>query len=146
MKIKSIQAVDVGFPPVKPRTQGRRESWRQYAPIGLPMNRYFPADVPSKSPGFGGRRVWVKVTAEDGAWGLGGTSFGEPVAALVDGFYAPLLAGQDCFATERLNDMMWRSSKRHGSVGLSAFAQSAIDLALWDLRSCFKTLITQQVA
>ena len=29
--------------------------------------------------------------------------------------------------------MMWRASKRHGSLGLSACAQSAIDLALWDL-------------
>ena len=69
-----------------------------------------------------------------GTWGLGRTSFGEPVAALIDSFYAPLLQGRDCFATEHLNDMMWRASKRHGSLGLSACAQSAIDLALWDLK------------
>ena len=53
---------------------------------------------------------------------------------LIDYHFAPPLVGRDCFATELLNDLMWRSTKRHGSVGLSAFAQSTIDLALWDLK------------
>jgi len=134
MKIKTIEAVNVKLPVVKPTTPARRESWRQLSPIGLPMNRYYPVDVPMRTPGIGGRGVWVRVTAENGTWGLGRTSFGEPVAALVDYHFAPLLEGRDCFATECLNDIMWRSTKRHGSVGLSAFAQSAIDLALWDLK------------
>ena len=136
MKITAIEAVDVDLPPVEPKTPARRQSWRQKSPIGLPMSFYpeFPPTVPWNTPGIGGRRVWVKVTAEDGTWGLGATSFGEPVAALVDYHYAPLLVGRDCFATELLNDMMWRSSKRHGSLGLSSFAQSAIDLAVWDLK------------
>ena len=136
MKIKSIRAVEAALPRREPTTPTRRMSWRHSAPIGLPMNKYpeFPPDVPGKSPGIGGRGVWVQVTAEDGTWGLGRTSFGEPVAALVDYFYAPLLEGRDCLATEHLNDMMWRASKRHGSLGLSACAQSAIDLALWDLK------------
>ncbi len=126
--------MDIDLPVVTPKTPPRRKSWREYAPIGLPMNRYFPATVPSKTPGIGGRRVWVQVIAEDGTWGLGATSFGQPIAFLIEQEYAPLLEGRDCFATEMLNDMMWRFSKRHGSVGLSAFAQSAIDLALWDLK------------
>ncbi len=134
MKIKEIRAVNVSIPHTPPKTKPRRTSWRQLAPIGLPMNRYYPADVPSKSPGIGGGRVWVKVTAEDGTFGLGGSSFGEPTAALVDFHYAPILEGRDCFATELLNDIMWKSTKRHGSVGLSACAQSAVDLALWDLK------------
>ena len=136
MKLTSIQAVDVNLPVVKPKTPARRESWRTKSPIGLPMSLYpeYPPTVPWNTPGFGGRRVWVKATAEDGTWGLGATSFGAPVAALVDLHYAPLLVGRDCMATELLNDIMWRSSKRHGSLGISAFAQSAIDLALWDLK------------
>ncbi|MFP3896694.1 MAG: mandelate racemase/muconate lactonizing enzyme family protein [Anaerolineales bacterium] len=136
MKIHKIEAVNVDLPPLEPKTPPRRQSWREYAPIGLPMNKYpdYPPDLPRKTPGIGGRPVWVRVTAEDGTWGLGRTSFGEPVAALVDYHYAPLLEGRDCFATEMLNDMMWRSSKRHGSLGLSSCAQSAIDLALWDLK------------
>ena len=48
MRIQSIQAVDVLLPPAKPRTQPRRESWRQLSPIGLPMSFYpeFPPTVP----------------------------------------------------------------------------------------------------
>lgn len=136
MKIREVRAVTVTVPRTPPRTSARRESWRQVAPIGLPMSKYpdYPPTVPWKTPGIGGRQVWAQVIAEDGTWGLGATSFGEPVAALIDYHYAPLLQGRDCFATELLNDLMWRSSKRHGSVGLSAFAQSAIDLALWDLK------------
>lgn len=136
MEIVKIQAVNVKLPRPEPKTPPRRQSWREYAPIGLPMNKYpeFPPDLPRKTPGLSGRPVWVKVTAADGTWGLGRTSFGEPIAALIDYFYAPLLVGRDCFATELLNDMMWRASKRHGSLGLSACAQSAIDLALWDLK------------
>jgi len=136
VKIREIRAVTVELPPVRPRTPARRRNWNEYAPRGLPMNKYpdFPPDLPARTPGMGGRPVWVKVTAEDGSWGLGRTSFGEPVAALVDFHFAPLLTGRDCFATELLNDMMWRSSKRHGSLGLSACAQSGIDLALWDLK------------
>ena len=114
MKIKSIEAVNVKIPQNKPTTPARRQSWRHSAPIGLPMNKFpeFPPDVPTKSPGIGGGGpVWAKITAEDGTWGLGRTGFGEPIAALVDTFYAPLLTGRDCFATEHLNDLMWRASK-----------------------------------
>jgi L-rhamnonate dehydratase len=136
MKIKEIRACVVNLPPVSPTTPARRPSWRLTAPIGLPMNKYpeFPPTVPARTPGIGGRPVWVKVTAEDGTWGLGRCSFGAPVAALIDYHFAPLLVGRDCFATELLNDMMWRSSLRHGAQGLSAVAQSGIDLALWDLK------------
>ncbi len=84
MKIKSIEAVNVSIPQQKPITPARRSSWRLSSPIGLPMNKYpeFPPDVPSKSPGIGGRGVWVKITAEDGTWGLGRTGFGEPVCCI----------------------------------------------------------------
>ncbi|HUX85377.1 MAG TPA: mandelate racemase/muconate lactonizing enzyme family protein [Chloroflexota bacterium] len=136
MKIREIRAVNVKLPPIAPKTPPRRRNWNDYAPRGLPMNKYpeYPPTTPAKTPGIGGRPVWVKVTAEDGSWGLGRCSFGEPVAALVDYHFAPLLEGRDLFATELLNDMMWRSTKRFGSLGLSAVAQSGIDLALWDLK------------
>ena len=79
-------------------------------------------------------RVWVQVTAEDGTWGLGECSFGEPVAALVDFHFGPLLEGRDCLALEFLNDLMWRSTQRFGAGGIATVAQSGIDLALWDLK------------
>src|SRR5690606_38084979 len=70
----------------------------------------------------------------DGTFGLGSCSFGEATATIVDYIFAPLLEGRDCFATEFLNDLMWRATQRLGSAGHSAVAQSAIDLALWDLK------------
>lgn len=135
MKITQIRAVNVQLPPRALKTPPRRASWATSAPRGLPMSKYpeFPR-LPGQSPGIGGSAVWVQVTAEDGTWGLGRCSFGDPVAALVDRHFAPLLEGRDCFAHEYLNDLMWRSSLRHGARGLNAVAQSGIDLALWDLK------------
>ncbi|MDA8296711.1 MAG: mandelate racemase/muconate lactonizing enzyme family protein [Actinomycetota bacterium] len=133
-RIAAIRAVNVRFPERKIVSEVRRANWNDYAPRGLPMNRYFPPDLPAKTPGIAGSAVWVQVVTEGGEWGLGRCSFGEPVAALVNQHFAPLLIGRDALATEMLNDIMWRSTKRHGSVGLSAIAQSGIDLALWDLK------------
>lgn len=135
MKIRQIRVVDVHLPPVQPATPPRRASWNTYAPRGLPMSKYPEfSRLPGESPGIGGGAVWVQVTTEDGTWGLGRCSFGEPVAALIETHFAPLLEGRDCFAHEYLNDLMWRASLRHGARGLNAVAQSGIDLALWDLK------------
>ncbi|MBN1399292.1 MAG: L-rhamnonate dehydratase, partial [Anaerolineae bacterium] len=77
--------------------------------------------------------VWIKVTAEDGTYGLGSTSFGRPVAAIIQDHYAQHLVGLDALAIERAWDMMFRLSKPYGTVGLASVAMSGVDLALWDL-------------
>jgi L-rhamnonate dehydratase len=82
-------------------------------------------------PKWGG--AWVKVTAEDGTWGLGTLSHAPPAAPVVD-HLASQLVGEDCLATDKLADMMFRMTKPYGSTGLASFAISAIDLALWDLK------------
>ncbi len=135
MKIVDVRPVTVAFPKKTP-PKGTKENWHQYLPRGLPMNRFedWPPTVPGKTPGFRGREVWVKVTAEDGTFGLGRTSFGAPVAELVRGEYAELLVGRDALATEFLNGLMWEASRRHGTLGHSCVAISGIDLALWDLK------------
>lgn len=79
-------------------------------------------------------RVWVQVVAEDGSHGLGRTSFGAPVVQFIRHVFAPLLIGLDADAIELHNDLMWRASLRAGAEGHAAFARSAIDLALWDLK------------
>ena len=61
------------------------------------------------------------------AFGLGACSFGEPVAALIDYHYAPLLEGRDALAIEFLNDLMWRSSMHFGPGGVAAAARSGVD-------------------
>ena len=75
------------------------------------------------------------VTAEDGAWGCGMTSHAGPVAPIVNECFAPLIEGEDAFATERLWNMMVRlAGARFGAAGLASYALSAVDLALWDLK------------
>jgi L-rhamnonate dehydratase len=56
------------------------------------------------------------------------------VAAVIEDHLAPQLVGEECFATEKLADMMFRMTKPYGSTGLASYAVSAVDLALWDLR------------
>lgn len=135
MKIKEIRAVNVNIPHTPPKTKPRRPTWNRRAPRALPINKYPEfSRLPSQMPGMGGGQVWVQVTAEDGTWGLGACSFGDSVAVLIDRVFAPLLEGRDCFATEFLNDLMWRSMQRLGAAGHAAVAQSGIDLALCDLK------------
>jgi L-rhamnonate dehydratase len=62
------------------------------------------------------------------------TSHGSPVAAIINEHLAPLLVGEEALATEKLWDMMVRMTKPYGSAGLAAYAISAVDLALWDLK------------
>lgn len=136
MKIKSVRAVTVNIPRTPPKTPARRPNWNTHARRALPINKYpeFPR-MHGSMPGANTLAdLWVQVVAEDGTYGLGQCSFGELTAALVDYHFAPLLVGRDCFATEFLNDLMWRSTQRFGAGGLATVAQSGIDLALWDLK------------
>ena len=143
MKIKEIRAAAIKRPrSIKVGTAATEAGSRQTAGKGdtdpwdwaSPMSGYprFKAD----------RSLWrlpldevaCVVTAEDGTWGLGTTSYTGPVVPLINDHFAPLLAGEDCMATEKLSDMMYRMSSPYGSSGLASCAASAIDIALWDLK------------
>jgi len=78
--------------------------------------------------------VWVRATAEDGTVGYGATHHGRPVAAIVEDHLGPLIVGEDALATERCWDLMFRATRAYGSGGLTSYAISAVDLALWDLK------------
>ena len=135
MKIKDISIVQPNIPPSGgERTTPRRQPWTVDAEVANPMSRYakYKRHRSSWTPRWGA--VWVKVTAEDGTWGLGRTSFGRPVVAIIEDHFAPMLAGENCLAIEKLWDMMFRMSKPYGSVGLTSCAISGVDLALWDLK------------
>lgn len=142
MKIKSIRAVNVDFP----ETYGRakpgnveyktacRPSWAAQGPVANPMTRYprYAAFRPSWLPNWGGFGCIVE--AEDGTLGFASASHGRPVAAIIDDFLGPRLEGEPCLATEKCYDMMVRMGASYGATGLHAYAVSAIDLALWDLK------------
>ncbi|MEM3692487.1 MAG: enolase C-terminal domain-like protein [Candidatus Bathyarchaeia archaeon] len=134
MKIKEIRAMRLEMPQKDgPRLKPRRPSWVEDAEVANPMSKYprFKRHRRLWLPKWGG--LWVKVTAEDGTWGAAPASYGRPVAAIIDDHLAPMLEGEDCFAIEKLWDMMFRLTKPYGSEGLAMCAISGIDMALWDL-------------
>ena len=134
MKITDIRAMRLTPPARQGPTAPRRPSWAQTYEVANPMSRY-PRVKPHRGlwlPSW--EAVWCKVTLEDGTWGLGQTAHGRAVAAVIDDHLGPQLVGEDCLATEKLADMLFRLTKPYGSTGLASYAVSAVDLALWDAR------------
>ncbi|MCA9984125.1 MAG: hypothetical protein KDE59_07520 [Anaerolineales bacterium] len=134
MKIVDIQAMRLRVPDRPVRTPPRRPSWWVHTEVANPMS-WYPRYKPHRDlwlPKW--ESVWCKVTLEDGTWGVGQTSHGGPVAAIINDHLGPNLIGEDGLAIEKLSDMMWRMTKPYGSTGLAAYAVSAIDLALWDAK------------
>jgi L-alanine-DL-glutamate epimerase-like enolase superfamily enzyme len=81
----------------------------------------------------------VRVTTRDGAvgWGEAISQFPEATKAtqlLADEGFAPLLLGQDPHDVEGLWQRMCDHAYWYGVEGIAAFAISAIDMALWDLK------------
>lgn len=132
MKIKSIEAFEADYRKggAKPRNQYLHEG-REPA---SPMARY---------PAYQGKRSsWTApwksaacvVTAEDGTFGFGVSTFSAPVVRIINDHFAPHLVGTNCMATEKTYDVMCRIASAYGGYGLGSYAISAVDLALWDLK------------
>jgi L-rhamnonate dehydratase len=133
MKITAIDIVKVNVPQQVPKTSPHRPGWAVEAEVANPMSRY-PKVKRHRSlwlPHWEG--AWVKVTAEDGTWGLATLAFARALAPVVE-HLALQLIGEDCMALEKLADMMFRLTKPYGTTGLASYAISGIDLALWDLK------------
>jgi L-rhamnonate dehydratase len=115
-------------------TPARRSGWGASTEVAAPMARYarFKRDRSAWRPKW--PAVGCLVTASDGSWGFGVSRYGTPVISIVNEHFAPLLVGEPALATERLFDMMGRLASPYGAGGLAAYATSAVDLALWDLK------------
>ncbi|MGN6188193.1 MAG: mandelate racemase/muconate lactonizing enzyme family protein [Conexibacter sp.] len=90
----------------------------------------------------------VRIEAEDGTvgWGEAISQFREASLAtklLVDEGFAPLIVGKDPIDVEPLWRSMCTYAYWFGVEGIAAFAISAIDMALWDLKG---KLLGQPVA
>ena len=62
------------------------------------------------------------------------TTYDAPVVSIINDHFAPILTGEECMATEKLWDMMFRLASPYSATGLASYAISAVDLALWDLK------------
>ena len=82
--------------------------------------------------------VTATVTLADGTRGTGytytGGRGGRAIHALIEHDLAPVLLGRDGSRIEAVNDFMTAHLHYVGRGGIAAFAISAIDNALWDLR------------
>jgi L-alanine-DL-glutamate epimerase-like enolase superfamily enzyme len=81
----------------------------------------------------------VRIEDDDGAvgWGEAISQFREASLAaklLVDQGFAPLVIGEDPLEVEALWHKMCSYAYWYGVEGIAAFAISAIDMALWDLK------------
>jgi L-alanine-DL-glutamate epimerase-like enolase superfamily enzyme len=80
--------------------------------------------------------VLVRIETDTGIVGWG-ESFGyfcsEAVAAMVDRAMVPLLLGRELVHPAVINDEIQRQSVLPGRYGITIFALSGVDLALWDI-------------
>jgi L-rhamnonate dehydratase len=144
MKIKSIECLKLVREPPAPRTAPRGPVMSAGGKPGRSRNNPHPihrypdiltgAFVPNPGEAFFTKTMFVRVTAEDGSWGIGSSHWGEYTQPIIERHIAPLLNGRDCLAIEHLNDLMWRSFQRLGHAGLVSMAQAPVDIALWDLK------------
>ena len=132
MKIRKIRAAAVKNIAPLGRGDRKRASWSDQI---NPMSRYreFMGEGPRFSPPWSD--VICVATAEDGTWGMGMSANAGPAVPIVNDYFAPLLTGENTFATERMWNLMVRCSGAYfGASGLASYAVSAVDLALWDLK------------
>ena len=82
--------------------------------------------------------VLVHITTSDGVCGTGysytGGKGGVAIAAMIETDFAPMLIGRDANGIDQLYDEMFWHIHYVGRGGISAFAMSAIDIALWDIK------------
>lgn len=82
--------------------------------------------------------VLVHIVTEDGAEGWGeafGYFCGAAVKAMLDRSVAPLLVGLEVGDPAQISDMLQRRLALFGRYGITIFALSGVDLALWDLKA-----------
>ena len=134
MKIKEIRAFEIRTEP-QPKTKPRTPSRAQTIHMHRPMARYdrFP-DGEGHVSMAPWKRPAVLVTAEDGTQGFGMSLYGPVVTRIINEHLGPNLIGENAMATEKLWDMMVRLCSAFSPTGMTSYAISALDVALWDLK------------
>lgn len=105
--------------------------------IAAPTRPNQIADALQVLDGGGGVTVWI--STDSGIVGTSSTSFGRLRAApgvlakLIQDEIAPEVVGEDPTMIRKIHDKLWWHAEYHGATGLTCFALSAIDVALWDV-------------
>jgi L-rhamnonate dehydratase len=125
MKLSAVRCFQVSGPVEIPASEERQ----------LQMPDIYP-EYHARGVGSGQTRLtqtFVQVEADEGATGLFGPIFAE-TAPIILTKLRPHLLGRDPLANELIWDLLYRQD-RHARKGYEMMALSAVDCALWDLRS-----------
>lgn len=125
MKITSIsaRAVDCGF----------NAQTLQTSRVASPMSGFARFAEQRASWMWPTKKVFVRVTGEDGSVGWGCTNGGEIVEMIINVHLARLLVGEDIGHLTLLNDLMAASLLPTDRSGFAMMAVAGVDIALWDL-------------
>lgn len=125
MRIAEItaRAVDCGFNTQKLQTSR----------VASPMSRFARFAESRASWMWPTKKVFVRVTGEDGTIGWGCTNGGEIVEMIVNAHLTRLLVGEDIGDLALLNDQMAASLLPNDRSGFAMMAVAGVDIALWDL-------------
>lgn len=129
MKITNVEVFKF-FPPKRPKTD-KWNSWQIAKPISQ-YDDFFKSKNLDIQDLVAGACV-VKITAEDGTYGLGSTGLYRESASFLDECLKPHLLGLNALEIEYNWDIMYKTCCAYGRTGLLIHAISAIDIALWDL-------------
>ena len=97
--------------------------------------------IPTDGPESDGTFAWDKTTAviveavAGGVTGLGYTYADRATAVAIREALAPVVIGQDAFATAAHYARMVGRVRNVGRAGIASMAISAVDVALWDLKA-----------
>jgi L-alanine-DL-glutamate epimerase-like enolase superfamily enzyme len=92
------------------------------------------------SAASGARSAFVRITTEDGLFGLGEASpmmGGRASLGIIAADMAPELIGKDVLDHAILLDTLWHKAVKLGPDGAATGALAALDIAMWDLKGKF---------
>ncbi len=132
MKISNLEVIQIGRPTGLGENGGGEF-------LVSPLNAVYGAEE-LRGDCFVGLRggsvyaVLVRITTDEGLYGLGSVGVGSGAAAYVlEEHLKPILLGCNPFDVELLWERMYRGTLNYGRKGLVLEAISAVDIALWDI-------------
>lgn len=132
MKITDVETILIGDPQ---KRIGAMEGEFLVSPLHVFSNYKYL--LGKKSVGLRGGPIYavlVKVSTDEGIYGLGSVGVGNGSAAyIINEHLKSLVLGQSPFDVEVLWEKMFRCTLNYGRKGVVVEAISGIDLALWDI-------------
>ena len=101
----------------------------------------FAYKIPTDSPESDGTHEWdhtnvvVVIAHASGQWGLGYSYGAKATADIVGQELAKTVSGMNAMAPDAAYMAMWKQIRNSGRAGICSMAISAVDCAIWDLKS-----------